>query len=159
MIHHFSISVKDPYHVATVFAEILKGQALSFPPHPGSYIVVAFDGHGTAIEFYPLGTELVPGVEKEQCNFVQTSKTSDYKDVHAALSVSLSQEEIEHIGKREGWRVVRCNRDSLFDVMELWVENRLMIELLTTEMASQYLSHFLQPEEAAYKYFSPVAVG
>lgn len=76
-----------------------------------------------------------------------------------ALSVSLSQEEIEHIGKREGWRVVRCNRDSLFDVMELWVENRLMIELLTTEMASQYLSHFLQPEEAAYKYFSPVAVG
>jgi hypothetical protein len=40
----------------------------------------------------------------------------------------------------EGWRVVRCSRESFFDVIEFWLENRLMIELLTPEMASQYLA-------------------
>ncbi|GAB1542783.1 hypothetical protein NUACC21_54570 [Scytonema sp. NUACC21] len=161
MIHHFSISVKNPYRVAQVFAEILKGQVLNFFPHPGSYIVVSFDENGTAIELYPLGTQLVPGVAEGECTFVQTAIASHYIDMHAALSVSLSQEEIEQIGQREGWRVVRCNRDSLFDVMELWIENRLMIELLTKEMASQYLSVFTQMSkdfEALLVDFTPVSV-
>jgi hypothetical protein len=65
------------------------------------------------------------------------SNASRFTATHATISVPTSQAEIEQIGSYEQWRVVRCNRDSLFDVMELWVENSLMIEFLTPEMARQ----------------------
>ncbi|OUL22912.1 hypothetical protein BV378_23685 [Nostoc sp. RF31YmG] len=147
MIHHVSFAVKNPHHVAQVFAEILKAYAVPFPPNPGSYIVIPFDEHGTAIELYPLGSQIEPGEgNEESAVFVQTAISSRFTDIHAAISVSVSQEEIQTIGEREGWRTVRCNRDTLFDVIEFWVENRIMIELLTPEMATQYLKFATQPE-------------
>ncbi len=150
MIHHISIAVKNPNHVAQVLAEILKAQAVPFPPNPGSYMVIPFDEHGTAIELYPLGSQIEPGEGDEQAVFVHTAMTSRFTDIHAAISVPTSQEEIEQIGVREGWRVVRCNRDSFFDVIEFWVENRLMIEFLTPEMASVYLKFATDKENLKY---------
>lgn len=150
MIHHISIAVRNPNHVAQVLGEILKAQAVPFPPNPGSYMVIPFDEHGTAIELYPLGSQIEPGVGDEECVFVHTAISSRFTDIHAAISVPTSQEEIEQIGVREGWRVVRCNRDSFFDVIEFWVENRLMIEFLTPEMASVYLKFATEKENLKY---------
>lgn len=146
MIHHISIAANNPYNVAQVFAEIMKGRAIPFPPNPGSYIVLAFDEHGTAIEVYPLGSQIKPGEGEGECTFFHNNIAPNFTEIHAAISVSLSQKEIEQIGIREGWRVVRCSRDSLFDVIEFWVENRVMIEFLTPEMASSYIKFATQPE-------------
>ena len=49
-------------------------------------------------------------------------------------------EQIERIAAREGWRVLPCSRDGLFDVIEFWVENQLMLELLTPAIAHKYLN-------------------
>lgn len=146
MIHHFSFAAQNPYHVAQVLAELVQGQTVPFPPHPGSYITVIFDGYGTAIEVYPLGSELTPGQDEDQLNFVKTPNYTKFVETHIALSVTTTQEKIEAIAKREGWRAVRCNRDSFFDVIEVWVENRFLIELLTPEMARQYLRFTSKPE-------------
>ncbi|MEH2135798.1 hypothetical protein [Nostoc sp.] len=140
MIHHLSISVQNPLHVAEVLAEVLNGQAFPFFPNPGSYMVFPLDEHGTGIEVYPLKTRLMPGEGDKQCIFVEDATPSGFTATHAAISVSSSQEKIELIGKREGWRVLRCNRDSFFDVIEFWLENKIMIELLTPEMSAQYLA-------------------
>ncbi|MEH2276399.1 MAG: hypothetical protein V7K40_16805 [Nostoc sp.] len=145
MIHHISISVQNPLHVAQVLAEVFNGQAFPFFPNSGSYMVFPFDEHGTGIELYPLKTQLMPGEGDNQCTFAEDVTPSGFTATHAAISVSSSQEKIELIGKREGWRVLRCNRDSLFDVIEFWLENKVMIELLTPEMAAQYLA-VTQPE-------------
>jgi hypothetical protein len=153
MIHHISIAAQNPQHVAQVLAEVIQGKAVSFPPHPGSYVVVALDEVGTAIEVYPSGLELHPGTEKQSCQFEQNPSASHFTATHAAVSVSASQTEIEKIGAREGWRVVRCNRDSIFDVMEFWVENSLMIEFLTPEMAGQYLA-FTQNPDTVQNFFA-----
>ncbi|MDF5712153.1 MAG: hypothetical protein PUP90_31885 [Nostoc sp. S4] len=150
MIHHISIAVKNPKHVAQVLGEILKAQAVPFPPNPGSYMVLPFDEHGTGIELYPLGSQIEPGEGDEGAVFVHTAMSSRFTDIHAAISVPTSQKEIEQIAVREGWRAVRCNRDSFFDVIEFWVENRLMIEFLTPEMASQYLKFASQKENLKY---------
>lgn len=139
MIHHISLPVQDPIHVAQVLAEIWHGQVLPFPPHPGSYIVIAGDDYGSLIELYPLGSEIVPGTGEGQASFVQHSIPSGFYAVHAAISVPASLEEIERIAEREGWRVLPCNRDGLFDVVEFWVENRLMLELLPPTIAPIYL--------------------
>jgi hypothetical protein len=146
MLHHISIAVQNPLHVAEVLAEILQGQVMPFPPHPGSYLTLAGDEHGTAFEFYPMGTELIPNTGKGQVGFQMNSQSTHYTSFHAAISVPVSLEEIERIGDREGWRVFPANRDGLFDVIEFWVENRLMLELLTPAIVQTYLNLF-KPEQ------------
>ena len=62
------------------------------------------------------------------------------------------------LGEREGWRVFPASRDGLFEVVEFWIENRLMLELLTPTMAPQYLKLF-SPESLStlIAQFEPVA--
>jgi hypothetical protein len=38
--------------------------------------------------------------------------------------------------------VFAASRDGLFDVVEFWIENRLMLELLTPAIAPKYLNFF-----------------
>jgi hypothetical protein len=136
MIHHISIAVDNPLKVAQVIAEIWQGAYFPFPPHPGSYIACVDDGNGTLIEFYPARTELVPGGVEVQ--FVESPNARQFGPFHAAISVPISQAEIEEIGKREGWQVLFSDRGP-FQVVEFWVENKVMLELLTPTMANQYL--------------------
>jgi hypothetical protein len=145
MLHHISISVSNPLHVANVLAEIMQGRAVPFLPHPGSYMAVAGDKFGTAIELYPIGTELIPDVSTGQVGFQVDLHCSYYLPIHAAVSVPTNLKEIERIGARERWQTRLCNRDGLFDVLEFWIENRLMLELLTPAMAIKYMD-CLHPE-------------
>ncbi|NEO39605.1 MAG: hypothetical protein F6J90_26050 [Moorea sp. SIOASIH] len=138
MIFHLSIAADNPYHVGKVLAEIFKGDCIEFAPHPGSYMTLAFDQYGTAIEVYPRGTELKPGTHKQELQFFNNDASSKFTATHAAIAVPLNQQEIEKIGEREQWRVVRCSRRGFFDVMEFWIENTVLLELLTPEMAHQY---------------------
>ena len=145
MLHHISVSVNNPLHVATVMAEIFQGYVIPFPPNPGSYMALAADIYGTAIEFYPNGSEIIPGEHEDQAGFQLNPQPTQYSAFHAAFSVPISLEEIERIGDREGWRVLFANREGLFDVVEFWVENQLMLELLTPAMAAKYQA-MLHPE-------------
>jgi hypothetical protein len=139
MIHHISIAAKDPRHVAEVIAELWQTRALPFPPVPGSYIVIADDGRGTAIEVSPLGTELLPGDGEDQAQSRQSAVASPYTATHAALSVPLSRERVREIAAREGWRTGEFVRGGAFEVIEFWLEGRLMLELLSPDMARRYL--------------------
>ena len=137
MIHHISIAAENPQRVAAVLAELWHGRAYPFPMYPNSYIAFAGDGYGTAIEVYPLGSELVPGrtdLPDLQANHAPTQFTA----THAAVSVPLEQEQIEQIAAREGWQTLLGDRGPFFQVVEFWVENRVLLELLTPKMAAQY---------------------
>jgi hypothetical protein len=62
--------------------------------------------------------------------------------------VSHEREEIERIGAREGWRAKTFGRGMqgqtpFFHVVEFWLENRLMIEVVLPAMARVY-EDFLQ---------------
>lgn len=145
MLHHISIAVDRPQQVAEVLAEIFKGRVAPFPFNPGSYVALAGDEFGTLIELYPSGSELIPDAHEGESGFQLTQQSSHYAPFHAAISVPSSLEEIERIGDRAGWRVFLASREGLFDVIEFWVENRLMLELLTPTMAQKYLQT-LNPE-------------
>lgn len=138
MIHHFSIAARDPGHVAAVLAELLGGRPFPFWPFPGSHIAIAGDVHGTAIEVYPLGTELLPGGRSDPVHAVANDQHPNFTATHAAISVSYDEAHIKSIAAREEWRAVTCDRGE-FKVIEVWIENRVMIELLTPEMAKDYL--------------------
>jgi len=145
MIHHISFSVAHPLRVAKALATILQGKVMPFPPNPGGYIVLAGDEFGTLLELYPLNSELIPDAWNGQVGFQTHEQATYYTSFHAAISVPTGLEEIERIAEQEGWRVFPANRDGLFDVIELWVENRLMLELLTPTLTPKYLNA-LSPE-------------
>ena len=148
MIHHVSISAADPRHVAQVIAELWRGTALPFPPSPGSYIVIGGDSYGTAIEVYPLGNEMVPGGEGREAQTRAAAPASPYTATHAALSVPVNEARVREIAGRAGWRVKRFNRGGAFQVLEVWVEGRLLLELLTPELVPRYLD-FMMPRKYA----------
>lgn len=147
MIHHISSAVHNPLHVSQVFAEILQGQSIPFPAHPGSYIALALDTHGTMIEFHPFGTALFPGTATdESANLLPNLAASNHTANHTAISVPISIAQIGSIALREGWQMVHCRRgDNYFDVIEFWVENQLLFELLPPEIVDRYLA-FMSPE-------------
>lgn len=160
MIHHISIPVINPYQVAKALAEVFSGRVEAFEPNPNFFIVLAGDEYGTAVEVYPIGSEIIPGQNDQQASFRQNGFPTAFTGVHAAISVPTNLEQIKQIGEREGWRVLPCNRDGLFDVVEFWIENRLMLELLTPDIKATYLNvtnpnNWRQPLGD----FSKVAVG
>jgi hypothetical protein len=148
MIHHISIAARDPRHVAGVLAEIWGGHSFPFPPVPGGFIAMPGDTLGTAVEVAPLGDVLVPGGEGEEVRSRRDANPSDYTATHAALSVPLSEDRIKEIAAREGWRAETFSRAGVFRVVELWVENRILLELLTPAMQGEYLD-FMTPEKYA----------
>ena len=152
MINHISIAVDEPERVANVLAEIWDGMVFPFPPAPNSYFVIANDGKGSAVEVTPSGTVLVPGeglppendlsvaTEEFEAKFVKSEIVPRYVATHLNISTSKNIEEIRDIARREGWRVLVCNRgEGLFQLIELWIENKFMLEVMTPEQTARYV--------------------
>ena len=149
MIHHISLPAKNPLHVAEVLAELFNGYCAPFPSNPGSYVAFAADKYGTVIEVYPLGTEMIPGEGDKPIQFQHQNSSNQFIATHAAISIPLNQSQIESIAKREQWRCVRCNR-GYFDVIEFWLENAVLLELATPELAQQYTAALAPKKLAEY---------
>ncbi len=146
MIHHISLSAKNPQHVANVLAEIAGGQVVPAPPNfpEGSRFVLTGDEYGTLFETLPYETEMRP--DETEAGF-HTDKTpnSPYVAMHAYISVPASREQILQIGKRENWLTRVCDRGP-FELIECWIENRLLIEFATPEMKEQYVNLLTNPK-------------
>lgn len=143
MLYHASIPANDPQHAASVIAELWGGEALPFPPCPGGWMAMAGDDRNTAIECYPARTTIHPGLgEEDECVFVENQPVIPTSAFHLAIATDLSDAEVKAIAAREGWRAVTCERGAgLFAVIEFWLENRLMIEVLTHPMQARYLEN------------------
>lgn len=139
MIHHLSLPARDPLHVARVLAELFGGEVSRFGPYRDSYIAWMGDEHGSAVEVFPLGTELLPGDAQSQAGFRHNAAASPFTTTHATVSVDRSTDDILAIARREGWRALELSRGS-FRVIEFWIENSVMLELTTPEMAREYIA-------------------
>lgn len=148
MIHHVSIPARDPVAVARVLAELIGGRAYRFPgPLPGATMAVSGDRHGTMIEIYPDSTVMTPGEGEGQVTFRTAAPTDRAPSAfHVFLSVPHDRATIERIGNAAGWRTRFFGRAApglppVFHVIEVWVENRLMLEVVPPDMAEVYESY------------------
>jgi hypothetical protein len=152
MINHISIAVNDPERVAGVLAELWGGLVFPFPPAPNSFFVIANDGKGTAVEVTPAGTVLIPGeglppeddlnaaTEEFEAKFVKSDFRPRYVATHLNISSHLDIDAIKAIANREGWRVLVCNRgEGLFQLVEFWIEDTFMLEVMTPEQTARYV--------------------
>ncbi len=138
MIHHLSIAVREPARVASALAELIGGASVAFPPNPGSYWALQRDPHGTGIEIYPAGTTLEPDGDRGVAFASDPQQRSGYVGHHFAISVPTPRDEVTAIAAREGWQYYECMRGG-FHVIEVWVENEILIEVLPPEFAAEYL--------------------
>jgi hypothetical protein len=138
MLFHMSIAAHDPRRVAEVIAELWDGQAKPFPPiSDGSWIALAGDERGTAIEVYPLGTVLRE-TDGDADAHGETGPMEEFTPTHGAIATKFSTDAILALARREGWPAKYRNRGGLFGVIELWIEGRLMMEVLTPSMQAEY---------------------
>src|ERR1700734_813655 len=149
MIHHLSIAARDPKQSAEVLAELMGGTAVPFPPNPGSFFALQLDEHGSGVEVYPAGTELEPGGTVGG-SFVK-KEPRGYGSTHFALSVATDAATVCAIAERAGWQYFDCNRGP-FHVIEVWVENQTMVEVLPPAYARENLD-FTRPD----KFVAPLA--
>ncbi len=139
MIHHLSVAAHDPKGVAEFFAELLDGVSVDFPPNPGSYMAFARDGNGTGVEVYPAGSLMTPNAEQGAIFARRPAQAPERSATHFALSVSRDAAEVAAMARARGWDCFTCDRGGHFHVVEIWVENAWLVEILPPSFAEEYL--------------------
>lgn len=142
MIHHFSFAARDPRAVAMAIARLWDGgEAFPFPPvAKGSWFAMSGDARGTTIEVYPFGAELTPADGDADSVAVMNEAPHTFTATHAAVDTYLSYDEVFALAAEHGWLAKYRKRGGLFGVIEFWIENQFLIEVLTAEMQAEYLA-------------------
>lgn len=136
MIFHISIAADDPKKTARMLAELWRGEAFPFPMvGKGSWVAHAGDSRRSTIEVYPRDMALYPTERAGEERYENVSRNGPF---HAAVATPLSIEEVEAVGRKFGCHTSLCNRGPWFRVIEFWVDNCLMLEMLTPEMQEEY---------------------
>lgn len=132
---HISISASEPQRVAAFLARLLGGKALPFPPFPDCWIAFTEADNGTAIEVYPATHVLRAGPKQISCTAEEPDTSYSY--VHAAIASSLSRQDIIAAAQNEGWLSRVCDRGP-FECVEIWLEGRILVEVLDPAMQEDY---------------------
>ena len=143
---HMSINAADPEATAEFLAGIMGGTALPFPPFPDSWIAFSQKDDGTAIEVYPLTHRLEPGPDMVNCTTGDAETGTSF--AHIALGSPLPRADILARAAKTGWTTRICNRGP-FECVEIWIDNRLLIEVLDPEMQQDYRSGMTRGNWAA----------
>jgi hypothetical protein len=141
MIIHASVPADDPERVARVIAELWRCEYFPFllPEH---FLVMPGDERGTQIEVGPRGKQIVPA--ETMMSFQLNPSPSPHTEVHLNIATPLTVDEALAIAKREGWTARVCDRGGVFKVIEFWLENKFMLELMTEHESQRYRT-FMTP--------------
>jgi hypothetical protein len=168
MIAHFSIPLREPRRVADVFAHLIDGVVMPFPVVPGAWVAIARDGSGTGVEVLPEASAHHPGegdcdptrkaegaeVMPWEVQIRQDGALQQASGFHVALTSPRSAEAIMAVATAEGWRAAICDRGGVFDLIEVWIENRFLIEVIPPRGLQWYLA-FYTPEVAGRMFGAP----
>ena len=132
---HLSINADAPQEVATFLAQVMGGVAMRFPPFPECWIAFSEEDDGTAVEVYPTTHVLEAGPQEIACDIRERMSGSTF--VHAAIGAACDRSEILSLAAERGWIARICNRGP-FECVEVWLENRLLVELLDRDMQRDY---------------------
>ena len=118
-----------------MLAELWRGEAFPFPMvGKDSWVAHAGDDRRSTIEVYGRDMAIYPSERAAEERYEPVSRHGAF---HAAVATPLSIEEVEEIGRRYDCHTSLCNRGP-FRVIEFWVDNCLMLEMLTPEMQAEY---------------------
>lgn len=138
MILHASFTVGAPRHAAETLAQLMAGEAFPFPElGQDAWIAMAGDDQGTLVEFLQRGTEFhyVAGGTVAHRRGQETRESG----CHVLVETPYDQARVLAIAEERGCRAHRANHGPA-EVIELWIEDCLLIEVATPQMAVAYKS-------------------
>lgn len=143
MLYHLSFNAQDPTTVASVLAEILDATVIPAPSPPfneGALFVCCGDDRGTMISLEPWGVTYEPAPNL----FTAMPHGSDSPPAnafHGLFMAAVSEERVVEIATAAGWPVARVPNGP-FDVINVWIEGRQLIEFTTPELYPAYRAAF-----------------
>jgi hypothetical protein len=135
MIFHAALPSDHPELAARTLARMLGGEAMPFPPGPGSWMAWSADGR-TELELMPRGLHFVHG-EKE-VDLLPARQPDRHSDWHVAIGTSIGRDEILGLAAEAGWPARICHRGDFFRVVEVWIDGVTMLEVLDPAMQAEY---------------------
>jgi hypothetical protein len=137
VIAHVSLPADDCRRVAEVLAAMTDGDALRFPPGgPDAWNVWPRDGSYQLV-VTPRGHYLVAGPDGQawEARAVAPGRASE---THVALAVERPAADVVALAREAGWAARVCDRGGLFGVVEVWVENAYLVEVLDPTQMADY---------------------
>jgi hypothetical protein len=136
MILHASFTVGAPRNAAETLAQLMAGEAFPFLEiGEDTWIAMSGDEHGTLVEFLQRGTEFhyVPGgtVAHRQGEKARES------GCHILIETPHDEARVLAIAEERGCGAHRTKHGPL-ELMEFWIEDCLLIEVATPQMAAAY---------------------
>ena len=152
MIAHVSLPADDCAKVALVLARMLGGGALRFPPGGPDAWNCWSPNNDFQIVVTPRGRVIVEGPTEQVWASRHTRSPDDRaSESHFAMAVERDAREVLAMARSAGWNARICNRGGFFDVVEVWVENAYLVEVLDpTQMAAYRRSMTVENWERAF---------
>jgi hypothetical protein len=140
-IYHVALPANNPQSTARTLAEILGGEAMPFPVIPGAWMAWSADG-ASEIEVTPRGLGFKRANPGSVPEVVSTAQDRGATGWHLAVGTSVDAAEVVRIAERAGWPAQICDRKGLFEVVEVWVDDTCLIEVLDPGMQTCYRAAF-----------------
>lgn len=135
LMQHASVPADEPETAARVVARILDGEATRFPPGgPEAWMAWSSDS-SFQVEFTIRGRALI--YEPGKFDWTTDEPTPTHNEVHLAMFVDKSAEDIMAIAKEVGWPAQRSDRaGGQFNLVEVWVEGVQLLEFADPDQAA-----------------------
>jgi hypothetical protein len=141
MLHHVSFNAHNPERAARVLATLMDAVAVRLPAPPfpkGAWSVVCGDGQGSLIELIPWGHVLDADTRG---GMTHDREMRPRTGSHVLVSTPLSAEMVLAVASRDGLRATPTDA-GLFQFIKVWIEEALLVELLTPQQLPAYLACF-----------------
>lgn len=138
MLLDASIPARHPAAVAGFIAELWGTAAMPSPPVPGRFVALAGDGTGAGIEVHPIGIGPVRGWAGTTVGPVPAAAATVTRLV---IGSALDESEVHLAAGMRGWQsrpAIRRGEGRAWRAIEVWVEERLLVEVLTPEMQAEF---------------------
>jgi len=142
MILHASVVADEPRKTAETIARLLGGIALPLGPGEGTWSAIGPDPIGSMISVLERGAEFHRTESHVETRMGERVRHSAY---HMLLDTALPEAEVLKLAQESGCHALRAKHGA-FDVIEFWVDDCLLIELVTPEMGRDYRELILSNE-------------
>ena len=141
MIYHAAVPANDPESAAETLARIMGGEAMPFPVVPGAWVAWSGDGV-TEIEIVPRGHGFARADAGKEPDWVPSHEGLTASGWHVAVGTEVASEDVVRIASEAGWPARICDRAGFFEIIEVWVDDCGLVEVLDPKMQTRYREAF-----------------
>ena len=134
MILHASVVADEPRSTAETLAVLLGGMALPVGPGEGTWSAVGPEPIGNLISVLARGSEFHRTNDHVETRPGKPVRHSAY---HLLIETPLAESQVLDLALERGCAAHRA-RHGAFDVIEFWIDDCLLVEVVTPELSKSY---------------------